>query len=76
LFEENDFPKDSDGSTKVALLGIDSSVHAWGVVLHHLPEQEDSILPMLSLLEQLRGLVETVFPRAPSFKRPGFDSTV
>lgn len=72
-FEENDFPKDSDGSAKVALIGIDNSIIAWGTFLPHLPDQEDVILPILSKLEHLRSLVETSFPKARSFKRPGFD---
>ncbi len=72
-FEVNDFPKDSDGSAKVALLGIDRSVQAWEVLWHHLPEQEDAILPILSLLNNLRGQTEVLFPEARDFKRPGFD---
>ena len=72
-FEENEFPKDSDGSAKVALIGIDRSIDSWGVLLHHLPEQQDSILSILSKLEQLRNQTETLFPNARSFKRPGFD---
>ena len=72
-FEENDFPKDSDGSAKVALIGIDNSIVAWGTMLHHLPTQEDVILPILSRLEHLRKLVETSFPAARGFKRVGFD---
>lgn len=72
-FEENEFPKDSDGSALVALIGIDNSIKAWGLLLQHLPQQEDSILPILSRLEHLRSLVETTFPDARAFKRPGFD---
>lgn len=72
-FEENDFPKDSDGSAKVALIGIDRSIAAWETFLPHLPEQEDAILPILSKLEHLRSLVETSFPKARAFKRPGLD---
>ncbi len=72
-FEENDFPKDSDGSAKVALIGIDNSSKAWGTILTHLAEQEDSILPILSKLQHLGRLVETSFPKASAFKRPGLD---
>ena len=72
-FEENDFPKDSDGSAKVALIGIDRCIGAWGVMLPHLPDHEESILTMLSKLQQLRNLVEDAFPDARSFRRPGFD---
>ena len=72
-FEENDFPKDSDGSAKVALIGIDNSIRAWEVILHHLPTQEEAILPILSILTNLRHQVEAEFPDARAFKRPGFD---
>lgn len=72
-FEENDFPKDSDGSARVALIGIDNSITAWGTFLPHLPDQEETILSILSKLEHLRKLVESSFPKARSFKRPGLD---
>ncbi|MBK9106374.1 MAG: hypothetical protein IPL92_17875 [Saprospiraceae bacterium] len=72
-FEENDFPKDSDGSAKVALIGIDNSIRAWEVMLQYLPIHEGDILTILSLLENLRRQVETTFPDARAFKRPGFD---
>lgn len=72
-FEENDFPKDSDGSAKVALIGIDRSIDAWGVLLPPLQDHEESILRMLSKLQQLRSMVESTFPHARAFKRPGFD---
>ena len=72
-FEENNYPKDSDGSAKVALIGIDNSIRAWEVMLQYLPSQEGDILTILSLLENLRRQVEITFPDARSFKRPGFD---
>ncbi len=71
--EENQFPKDSDGSAKVALIGIDRSIGAWGILLHYLPDQEESILSMLSTLERLRHFIEAGFPQARAFVRPGFD---
>jgi len=72
-FEENDFPKDSDGSAKVALIGIDRSIGGWGILLHQFPSQEEPILNLLTTLERLRREVEEVFPDARGFKRPGFD---
>ena len=72
-FEENNYPKDSDGSAKVALIGIDNSIRAWEVMLYHLPTQEEAILPILSILTNLRNHVEAEFPDARAFKRPGFD---
>ena len=68
-----DFPKDSDGSTKVALIGMDRSIAAWGILLKYFPSQEDEILPILVHLEQLRKNTEKAFPDARAFVRPGFD---
>jgi hypothetical protein len=67
------FPKDSDGSAKVALIGIDRSMAAWGILLTHFPEQEDAILPLLTLLERIRRMVEKEFPDARAFYREGLD---
>lgn len=73
LNEEYNFPKDSDGSAKVALIGIDRSISAWEKLLAHFPDEEDSILKILVLLVKLRRAVEKTFPNARSFIRPGFD---
>ena len=70
---EEGFPKDSDGSAKVALTGIDRSIGAWGYLMENLPGNSDDILDILILLEQLRKNVEAKFPDARSFVRPGFD---
>lgn len=67
------FPKDSDGSAKVALIGIDRSISAWANLRNHLPEENDKILNILISLGQLRKSVEFAFPKARDFKRPGFD---
>ncbi len=71
--EDDDFPKDSDGSAKIALISIDRSIAAWGIILKHFPEEEDSILFMLALLDKMRKGTEKEFPDARSFIRPGFD---
>ena len=71
--EPDDFPKDSDGSAKVALIGIDRSIAAWGKILEHFPEREDEWLEILVHLERLRRKTEQVFPDARTFVRPGFD---
>jgi len=73
LAEQYDFPKDSDGSAKVALIGIDRSIGAWAALQKHLPDQADAIHSFLSSLCRLRKNVETEFPDARAFKRPGFD---
>jgi len=71
--EENGFPKDSDGSAKVALISIDRSIGAWGVLLEHFPDAEDDVLGMLVRLERMRKAIEREFPYARAFQRPGFD---
>lgn len=69
----SEFPKDSNGSAKVALIGIDRSIAAWGEIRNHFPLYDASILKMLVHLEQLRRRVENAFPDARAFMRPGFD---
>ncbi len=65
--------RDSDGSAKVSLLGIDHSLAAWGCLLNSYPTEENTILDMLVLLEKLRKDIEKEFPNARAFIRPGFD---
>jgi hypothetical protein len=72
-WDDGDALKDSDGSAKVSLIGIDRSLASWGILLQHFPEEENTILDMLAHLEKLRKSVEKEFPDARSFKRPGFD---
>lgn len=69
----NDLPKDSDGSAKVSLIGIDHSIAAWGLLMKNYPAEENSILDMLVYLERLKTDIETEFPNARGFIRPGFD---
>jgi hypothetical protein len=67
------FPKDSDGSAKVALIGIDRSIAAWRMMQLSLPDRVKSIVPLILQLERLRLRVEKSFPQARDFIRPGFD---
>jgi len=69
----DDFPKDSDGSAKVALIAIDRSIAVWGKMLNFFPDQEDELLNILVKLEQLRRNSERIFPQARAFVRAGFD---
>ena len=71
-----EFPKDSDGSAKVALIGIDRSVAAWRWVQLSHPDRLESIVPLILQLERLRRRVEKTFPEARDFVRPGFDETL
>ncbi|MCJ7542808.1 MAG: hypothetical protein MUO88_24425 [Desulfobacterales bacterium] len=68
-----DFPKDSDGSAKVALIGIDRSLSAWNILLLYFPEQKAQILNLAALLENIKNRVEIRFPCARDFVRQGFD---
>jgi hypothetical protein len=68
-----DFPKDSDGSAKVALIGIDRSIAAWRMMQLSLPDRVESIVPLMLQLERLRQRLENSFPQARDFVRPGFD---
>jgi hypothetical protein len=68
-----EFPKDSDGSAKVALIAIDRSMAAWAHMHNHFPSHKDQILSIIKHLDDLRKRVEHVFPEARNFIRPGFD---
>ena len=70
----DEYPKDSDGSAKVALIGIDRSISAWSEMRLQFPDQDDSVLDILVHLDRLRRKVEKTFPEARSFVRPGFDA--
>ena len=64
---------DSAGSVKVALIGMDRSIAAWGILLKYFTSLEDEILSILVHLEQLCKNTEKAFPDARAFVRPGFD---
>lgn len=70
---DDQWQNDSDGSVKVALIGVDRSITAWGRLLDYLPEKRESILTRLVHLDRLRRQTEQTFPRARDFIRPGFD---
>lgn len=72
--EGEPFPKDSDGSAKVALIAMDRSIAAWGTLREHFSEKTDGILDLLVHLDRLRRKTEQYFPDARSFVRPGFDT--
>ena len=71
--ELGELPRDSDGSAKVALLGIDRSIAAWRLMQLSVPERAESIVPLILQLEKLRKRTEKQFPEARQFIRPGFD---
>ncbi len=65
--------RDSSGSAKVALIAIERSLAAWVAMREMFPEETDSMLEILVHLDRLRRNVRRKFPKAKSFKRPGFD---
>jgi hypothetical protein len=71
-----DQPKDSDGSAKVALIGIDRSIAAWRLMQLSLHERAEIVVPLILQLARLRNRLEKHFPDARSFVRPGFDETL
>jgi len=77
IFDE-DLPeeeKSHNGSAKVASISIDRSIQSWALLLEFLPEQESSILDILSLLQKIKRSLHDTFPHAEKFIRPGFDDT-
>jgi hypothetical protein len=64
---------DSNGSAKVALIAADRCLIAWQNIIQLIPEMQDEVIPMLSLLQKIRRIGETVFPNAMAFIRPGLD---
>ena len=78
LVEEDDdgtpaASRDSAGTAKIVLLALDRSLAAWASLQDMFPEETDSILEILVHLDRLRRAVKKKFPKARSFKRPGFD---
>ena len=71
--EDDGYPKDSDGSAKVAIIAIERSIMAWSRLYELLPVSEDIVLNALSILSQLKQKAIEEFPQAMEFNRPGFD---
>jgi hypothetical protein len=73
--EPNQYARDSDGSAKVALIGIDRSIAAWGLINRMFfkfhSHDTGKIIVHLGLMKKK---VEKGFPDARAFLRPGFDS--
>lgn len=61
------------GKAKLVLVSIDRSLLAWQTLMQHFPEKTDDMLDLLALLARLRREMETLFPEARAFQRPGID---
>jgi hypothetical protein len=72
---DDESARDSDGSAKAALIGIDRSIGAWKLMYGSREEQSGRIQDLLLDLEKLRLGIEREFPAARDFIRPGFDET-
>lgn len=72
-FETDPIQNDSNGSAKVAFIGISRSSAAWAEFYNEFPAFEDEILTILALLEKLSSTLQDCFPDFQKFKRPGFD---
>ena len=68
--------RDSDGSAKVALLGIDRLITAWETLLNGLGDESGAIKKVIAHLDRIRVIVEECFPQARLFVRPGFDQEI
>jgi hypothetical protein len=75
-YETEAHRRDSDGSAKVALIGIDRSISAWRIVQLCVPERAELVVPLILQLEKLRSRTEKKFPDARNFIRPGFDEVL
>lgn len=69
--ELQDTQSDANGSIKIALIAIERSILAWTYLLSK--DNGKIIRPQIELLKKIMSLVETKFPNARNFIRPGFD---
>jgi hypothetical protein len=72
-FEDESLKFDSNGSAKIALVAIDRSIEAWTFLYTKLSADEEIILKYLLELSSIQKQMETLFPEARKFIRPGFD---
>ncbi len=71
--EEDEIQTDSNGSAKIALIGLDRLIASWSVIMEIMMDHQDEILKILITLAEIRKQTEATFPDARKFKRPGFD---
>ena len=67
------YPKDSDGSAKIAIIAIERSIGGWSIVRDELPDEREAAIEMMKTLVRIRQMVDRHFPDARRFHRPGFD---
>ena len=67
------FPKDCDGSAKIAIIAIERSFAAWSLVRDRAEAEKKTAVKMMGMLLRMRSMAERYFPEARKFHRPGFD---
>lgn len=71
-FDDDDpVQNDWNGSAKVALISLDRSEAAWQVIAQ--ATGDVGAADLIATIDALKREVETTFPAARSFRRPGFD---
>jgi hypothetical protein len=68
-----DYQTDFNGSAKIAVIGINSSLQAFEKLYAFFTEEQSSIKNKMGLLESVRAKTYEQFPNLDAFKRPGFD---
>jgi hypothetical protein len=72
--DTGDLQSDHNGSAKIAILAIESSLGAWHSIYNLTGDENGDILDIMALLSKLSRLTTTIFPDAMQFVRPGFDA--
>ena len=72
-FEPTDMESDAYGSAKAALVAMDDVMAAWLALGEH-TASVSAVHEAVELLGRARAAVESAFPRAREFVRPGFDT--
>ena len=71
--EKIDIPNDMLGSAKIALITTRRSISAWALMMEHNIFSEDKALPLLAKLQKIESMIQSYFPDASAYRRPGFD---
>ena len=65
---------DMDGTAKIAIIGINRSIHALNNLYNILPQYSKELSDLLIIIGKILNLAETEFPDHSKFIRPGFDT--
>ncbi len=71
--EEDVRKQDMNGSAKIALIAVERSIGAWGILLQRFSNYEDEIFDFIKTLGKMQNNIKLIFPDAENFIRPGFD---